>query len=72
MVPWSHSGRLLAIFRALPVPKAYVYGKEIANPNVLAHLEGIAQARLAGCGHFVMAEKPAELARVVWEVMSRT
>jgi pimeloyl-ACP methyl ester carboxylesterase len=39
---------------------------------VLAHLEAIRQVPIADCGHFVMVEKPAELARVVWEVISQT
>jgi pimeloyl-ACP methyl ester carboxylesterase len=72
LVEWSDSGRLLEIFRALAVPMAYVYGEESANPDVLAHLEAIAQIPIADCGHFVMVEKPAELARVVGEVISRT
>jgi pimeloyl-ACP methyl ester carboxylesterase len=38
---------------------------------VLARLEAIPQVRIADCGHFVMVEKPAGLARVVWEVISR-
>ena len=72
LVEWSDSGQLLEIFRALPVPKAYVYGEESANPDVLAHLEAMPTYRIADCGHFVMVEKPAELARVVWQVISQT
>ncbi len=72
LVEWSDRGQLLEIFRALPIPKAYVYGEKSANPDVLAHLEAIATYRIADCGHFVMVEKPAELARVVWEVISQT
>jgi pimeloyl-ACP methyl ester carboxylesterase len=71
LVEWSDGGQLLDIFRALSVPKAYVYGSESANPDVLAPLEAIRQVPIADCGHFVMVEKPAELARVVWEVISR-
>ena len=71
LVEWSDGGQLLDIFRALTVPKADVTGEESANPDVLAHLEAIAQVRIADCGHFVMVEKPAGLARVVWEVISR-
>jgi pimeloyl-ACP methyl ester carboxylesterase len=71
LVEWSDGGQLLDIFRALTVSKAYVYGEESANPDVLAHLEAIRQVPIADCGHFVMVEKPAELARVVWEVISR-
>ncbi len=72
LVEWSDGGQLLDIFRALTVPKAYVYGEESANPDVLAHLEAIRQVPIADCGHFVMVEKPTELARVVWEVISQT
>jgi pimeloyl-ACP methyl ester carboxylesterase len=71
LVAWSDSGQLLEIFRALAVAKAYVYGEKSANPDVLARLEAIPQVRIADCGHFVMAEKPAELARVVWQVISQ-
>jgi pimeloyl-ACP methyl ester carboxylesterase len=72
LAEWSDSGQLLEIFRALPVPKAYVCGEESANPDVLAHLEAIPTYRIADCGHFIMVEKPAALARVVWEVISQT
>lgn len=71
LVDWSDGGRLLEIFRALPVPKAYVYGQHSANPDVLARLEGIPQHRIADCGHFVMFEKPSELAHIVREVISQ-
>ena len=72
LVEWSDSGQLLEIFQALPVPKAYVYGEHSANPDVLAHLKNIPIYRIADCGHFVMIEKPAELLRIVGEVISLT
>ncbi len=71
LVEWSDSGRLLEIFRALPVPKAYVCGEHSANPDVLMHLEAIPKYRFADCGHFVMIDKPAELSSVVWEVIAQ-
>ena len=70
LVAWSDGGRLLDIFRALAVPKAYVSGEYSANPDVLAHLAEIRQYRIADCGHFVMLEKPAELSRIIREVAS--
>jgi pimeloyl-ACP methyl ester carboxylesterase len=72
LVEWSDGGRLLEIFRALPVPKAYVYGEHSANPDVLRHLEGIPQYPIADCGHFVMTEKPAALPRIVDKVIALT
>ncbi len=72
LVEWSDSGRLLEIFRALPIPKAYVCGEHSANPDVLAHLEAIPKYRIADCGHFVMIDKSAELSSVVSEVISQT
>jgi pimeloyl-ACP methyl ester carboxylesterase len=72
LVAWSDSGRLLEIFQGLPVPTAYVYGEQSANPDVLAHLESIAKYRIAECGHFVMIDKPAELSSVIGAVMAET
>ena len=71
LVAWSDSGRLLEIFQALAVPKAYVYGERSANPDVLSRLAGVPTYLVADCGHFVMIEKPDALARVVAEVMSQ-
>ncbi len=39
---------------------------------MLAQLEAIRQVPIADCGHFVMVEKPAELARVVCEIISQS
>jgi len=77
LVAWSDNGRLLEIFRDLPIAKAYVYGEWSANPAVLAHLEAIPPVRLADCGHFVLAARPTELAcielaRIVGEVILRS
>ena len=70
LVEWSDGGRLLEIFRALQVPKVYVYGEHSANPDVLTHLRDIPQYPIAGCGHFVMTDKPAALPRIVGEVIA--
>jgi len=72
LVAWSDSGKLLEIFRGLPVAKAYVYGEKSANPDVLAHLENVPRYRIPDCGHFVMIEKPAELIHIVHQVLSQT
>lgn len=71
LVAWSDGGTLLEIFRELGSPKAYVCGENSAIPEVLAHLEGIATYRIADCGHFAMLEKPAELSRLVGEVIAQ-
>ena len=72
LVAWSEGGRLLKIFLGLSVPTAYVYGEQSANPEVLAHLDTVPKHRVADCGHFVMIEKPAELASVIGTVMAQT
>ncbi|MDX1575877.1 MAG: hypothetical protein R3285_06770, partial [Kiloniellales bacterium] len=72
LVAWSDGGALLGIFRALSVPKAYVAGDRSANPTVLAKLEGIERIPIADCGHFVMTEKPAALARIVGRIMTQS
>lgn len=59
LVEWSDGGRLLALFAALDVPKAYVYGQASANPAVLARLDAIRRIEIADAGHFVMADQPA-------------
>lgn len=70
VVEWSDSGRLLEIFAHLAMPTAYVYGDQSANPDVLARLEAVPKHKVAECGHFVMTEKPAELARIVGAVVA--
>lgn len=72
LVEWSDSGRLLEMFHALTVPKAYVCGARSANPDVLAQLRGIAKYRVADSGHFVMIDQPAEFLRIVSQVISQT
>lgn len=71
LVAWSDGGALLETFRSLAVPKAYVTGERSANPAVLARLAEIERVPIADCGHFVMTEKPAELARVVGQVIDQ-
>jgi pimeloyl-ACP methyl ester carboxylesterase len=71
LVAWSDSGRLLEMYRALTVPTLYVYGARSAIPEVLAAVEGMATHEVADCGHFVMLERPAELAAVLGEVVAR-
>jgi pimeloyl-ACP methyl ester carboxylesterase len=61
----------LRIFRSLAVPKAYVFGERSANPAVLTRLGAIEQVPIADCGHFVMTEKPAALARAVSRVIAQ-
>lgn len=65
LVAWSDSGRLLEMFRALEVPKLYLCGARSALPEVLACLGDIPRHEIADCGHFVMLERPAELAAVL-------
>lgn len=72
LVEWSDSGRLLGIFHELSVPTAYVYGEHSANPDVLAHLASVPKYQIADSGHFVMIDKPAELASVIGTVMAQT
>ena len=72
LVAWSDGGALLEAFRALAVPKAYVHGECSANPAVLAKLEGIERIPIADCGHFVMTEKPAALARILGRIMTQS
>jgi len=71
LVAWSDGGGLLEMFRRLSVPTAYVYGEHSANPQVLAHLESVPKYPIANCGHFVMIEKPDELAAAIGAVMAR-
>jgi pimeloyl-ACP methyl ester carboxylesterase len=71
LVAWSDGGELLRIFRSLAVPKAYVFGERSANPAVLTRLGAIEQVPIADCGHFVMTEKPAALARAVSRVIAQ-
>jgi len=71
LVAWSDGGRLLEIFRALGVPKAYICGEHSAIPEVLARIAGIPTYCIPGCGHFAMLEKPAELSRRLRKVLSR-
>ncbi len=72
LVEWSDSGRLLQMFLELSVPKVYVYGEHSANPDVLVHLESVPKYRIADSGHFIMIDQPAELSRVIAEVIART
>ena len=65
VVEWSDRGSLLDMFVNLGVPSVYVYGDQSANPDVLARLGGVAMHEIADCGHFVMNEKPAELAKII-------
>lgn len=69
VVEWSDRGVLLDMFLNLGVPSAYVYGDQSANPDVLARLGGVTMHEIADCGHFVMNEKPAELARIIASVL---
>ncbi len=71
VVEWSDSGRLLDMFLRLTVPRSYVYGDASANPDVLAQLGAVQTHEIADCGHFVMSEKPAELARVIGNALTR-
>ena len=71
LVDWSDSGRLLRIFLKLSVPTAYVYGEQSANPDVLVHLAAVPKRLISDCGHFVMLEKPGELAAAIGLVMAR-
>jgi pimeloyl-ACP methyl ester carboxylesterase len=71
LVAWSDGGALLDICRSLDLPKAYVFGERSANPAVLARLGAIERVPIADCGHFVMTEKPAALARVVGRVIAQ-
>lgn len=71
VVEWSDSGRLLEMFLKLNVPRAYVYGDASANPDVLARLGTVQTHEIADCGHFVMSEQPAELARVIGHAVAQ-
>ena len=53
------------VVRRLTVPE----GLTVAQ--VLAQLGAIPTFSIDGCGHFVMTEKPEELARITWSVISR-
>ena len=71
LVDWSDGGRLLEIFLGLEVPTVYVYGDRSANPDVIRHLDTVPKHEIAECGHFIMNEKPAELAAVLAELLAR-
>ena len=71
LVAWSDSGRLLEMFLKLPVPKAYVYGAQSANPDVLVHLDSVPKVRIADAGHFFMIDRPAALASAIAEVIAQ-
>ena len=70
LVEWSDSGRLLEMFLDLSVPKAYIYGENSANPDVLVHLDSVPKYRIADAGHFIMIDQPAALSRAIAEVHS--
>ena len=65
LVAWSQSGKLLEMYRALRVPTLYVYGERSAIPEVLTAVEGLPTYEVANCGHFIMLERPTELAVVL-------
>lgn len=71
LVAWSDSGRLLEMYRALRVPTLYVYGERSAIPEVLVAVEGLPTHEVANCGHFIMLERPAELAGVLAGMLAR-
>jgi len=72
LVDWSDGGRLLEIFLELGCARAYVYGEKSANPEVIQHLSQVPQHYIADCGHFVMNEKPSELAQIIARVIAAT
>ena len=58
VVSWSDSGRLLWMFRGLPVPRPYVCGSRSKAPGTMAYLTGEQVTEIPDCGHFPMNEKP--------------
>ena len=61
----------MEIYRALRVPTLYVYGERSAIPEVLVAVEGLPTHKVANCGHFIMLERPAELAGVLAGMLAR-
>ena len=60
LVAFSESNKLLEQFKALSCRKAYIYGENSEYLNSLKYISDISVYEIAGCGHDMMIEKPAE------------
>jgi len=69
LVQWSDNGMLLEKFRELKVSKAYVYGEQNSNMDILNQLEGIRIICIPNSGHFVMNDNPGEFYAGLQEVI---
>ena len=58
LVEWSDSGKLLATFKSLPCPHAYMYGSQNRGMPVLLELEDEKTVSIEGAGHNMMQEQP--------------
>jgi pimeloyl-ACP methyl ester carboxylesterase len=58
LVEWSDDGRLLDMYRALAIPRLYVYGERSANPAAIEAIRDLPMEEIPDCGHFVMNERP--------------
>lgn len=60
LVKWSDSGNLIKKFKALRVPKIYVYGAKNSQMKILSYLDSISKIPISNSGHFVMTDNPRE------------
>jgi pimeloyl-ACP methyl ester carboxylesterase len=70
LVEWSDCEKLLEVFRRLDVTRAYVYGDQNADMDIIPRLEGIRKIAVSNSGHFVMNDNPAEFYALVYAIAS--
>jgi pimeloyl-ACP methyl ester carboxylesterase len=70
LVEWSDSGKLLDMYLHLETTKAYVYGEQNADMEILERLGDARKIAIPGSGHFVMNDNPAEFYRRLYEIVT--
>jgi len=65
LVIWSDGGRLLEIFQSLTRPKAYLYGEENSDMEILGRLGENDKRMIPNSGHFLMQDNPRECQAVL-------
>jgi len=72
LVEWSDSEKLLDRYLHLKTTKAYIYGEQNSDMEILGRLEDARKIQISTSGHFVMNDNPDEFYQRLYEIVSES
>ncbi len=72
LVEWSDSEKLLDRYLHLETTKAYIYGEQNSDMEILGRLGDARKIPISASGHFVMNDNPVEFYHRLYEIVAES